>query len=579
MSRRPLPRAALVWVAAAVLFLAAACEKDPNDAATWIPKLNKTETLDEAVRNLERLKDLRAIKPLGEAWKKWNKPSKILRAMINIAQFNDPTGKQAYIKRVPDYKDALPYLIEAVETYDPSIQQSIDDAALAADHLGRSKDPQAIEVLVKTANKSMPKTSPANRVRAAAIRALGNFKDQRAVDTLIKVLSADPEEQNVRLHAAAALALAETGDPKGLPALAKAAFVGPIFNQVRQGFSRSGKPAVATALEIYEGKQADVVAFAKEKDFAKIAPGAMTYKGALLLGDLRATEAAGKLAAGLKNKKNDPIGFDPQTGAPYSFAHMGILDALKRIGDPKTADEVWEYFVAKDTEDFMKPLAIDTYSTLTTSTAHLDEIKKIIEDEEADAQLRFAAMFAWGRLGRTPAHLKEAKDMLARQEARGKALDEQIKKAGDSDTEKLDNLKLINEQMVPLLKDTVARVEIAVECKEDAACYAKALTAQDVAVGKPGLAKAERSLWELRKLGDKAAGVLDQLLSDAVLGTSERIVREGVLLAITRVAPLPCKACQERFDKVLTSQENQTTLDLLTLETRIVYHYFLWAGT
>jgi hypothetical protein len=30
---------------------------------------------------------------------------------------------------------------------------------------------------------------------------------------------------------------------------------------------------------------------------------------------------------------------------------------------------------------------------------------------------------------------------------------------------------------------------------------------------------------------------------------------------------------------VLDAQASQTTLDLLNKETKIVYHYFLWAGT
>jgi hypothetical protein len=29
----------------------------------------------------------------------------------------------------------------------------------------------------------------------------------------------------------------------------------------------------------------------------------------------------------------------------------------------------------------------------------------------------------------------------------------------------------------------------------------------------------------------------------------------------------------------MDSQASQTTLDLLNTETRIIYHYFLWAGT
>ncbi len=579
MSSRLSPR----WiraVAVAALFLAASCEKDPNDATTWIPKLKDSGGLDEAVRNLNRLKDLRAVEPLGEAWKKWNKPSKILRAMIDISNFDDASGKKAYIVRHPDYKSALPYLIEAVKEYDPSLQQSIEDGAIAADALGKSGDPAAVEVLVNTANKSMPKTSPANRVRAASIRALGHFKDPRAIDTLIKILGADPETQDVRLHANAALALAETGDPKALPALAKAAFVGPIFSQVREGFTRAGKAAVPVAMQIFDGKQPDVLAYAAEKDFKKNAPGAMVFKGALLLGDLRAAEAVPKLIAELK-KPTQPIGFDPRTGAEQGTSHAGVLDALRRIGDPAAADPVYDYMIDDKTDDFLlRPLAMDVYSMIATDTKALPWLLKMIKDEAADPNVRNAAVIAYGRLARSSDDAAPIKALIADYDARVKKAEAKVKAAkGEQDKGAAEQEQMTAEGFEGGLKEAQARIEIAAKCKQDPACYADALDAKDVAVGQPGLPRAERALLEIRKMGKKGQPVYKKLLDAKYLGTSERIVREAILLALPRIAPLPCKDCVDAMDKVMDSQASQTTLDLLNKETKIVYHYFLWAGT
>jgi HEAT repeat protein len=580
MSSRLLPR----WIqalAVVALFLAA-CEKDPHDPETWIPKLkdSNVQTVDEAVRHLNRLKDLRAVRPLGEAWKKWNKPSKFLRAIIDISNFNDPTGKKAHIVRTPDYKDALPYLIEAVKDYDPSLQQSIEDGAIAATALGNSGDPAAIEVLIAAASKSMPKTSPANRVRAAAIKALGKFKDPRAVDTLIKILSADPDSQEIRLHAAAALALAETGDPKGLPALAKAAFVGPIFQQVRAGFTRAGKAAVPVAMQIFEGKHPEVVAYAAEKDFKKNAPGALVFKGALLLGDLRAAEAVPKLIAELK-KPTQAIGYDPRTGAEQGTSHAGVLDALRRIGDPAAAETVYEYMTAEKTDDFLlRPLAMDVYSTLSTDTKALPWLLKMIKDEAADPNVRNAAIIAYGRLGRTADDAAPIKAMVADYEAKAKKAEAKAKGAkGEQDKAAAEQDQLTNDAFAGALKETIARMDIAIKCKQDATCYADTLDAKDLAVGQPGLPRAERALLEIRKLGKKAQPVYKKLIDPKYLGTSERIVREAILLALPRIAPLPCKECAESMDQVMESQSAQTTLDLLNTETKIVYHYFLWAGT
>jgi hypothetical protein len=573
----------LLWLAAVVAFsaTAVACEKDPHDPLTWTPKLEAQETYVEALRNLDRLKDLRAIKPIGEAWIKWNKPSNALRAIISIASFSDPTGKIAYIKREPDYKEALPYLVKAVDDYDAASQTSIEDAALAANHLGRSKEPAALDALVRQASKSMPKSAPANRVKAACIRALGNFKDPRAVATLIKVLDADPESQDVRLAANAALALAETGDPQALPALAKAAFVGPIFPQVRQGFTRAGKPAVPVALEILDGKQAEAAAYAKEKNFAKIAPGAMVYKGALLAGDLRAKEAVPKLIAKLK-EPTAATGYDPRTGAEYGTSHVGVLAALKLIGDPSAADAVYDYMTNEKTDDFaLRPLAIDAYSMLASDLSKAGPwLLKNINDEGTDPNVRNASIIAYGRLGRSAADAAPLKEKIASYEASAKKWEAKAKSAKkDDDKANAEQEQATAQAQADALKEGTYRIEIAEQCKQDPACYAAALDAKDVQVGKPGLAKAERALLEIRKLGPKAASVTDKLLEEKNIGTSERIVREGILLALPRIAPLPCKTCAEKMNKVMESQASQTTLDLLNTETRIMYHYFLWAGT
>src|SRR5262249_6733886 len=95
-------------------------------------------------------------------------------------------------------------------------------------------------------------------------------------------------------------------------------------------------------------------------------------------------------------------------------------------------------------------------------------------------------------------------------------------------------------------------------------------------VGSPNLARAERALLELGKLGEGATGQTDALLAGAE--TTERFVRQGILLALPRVAKLPCQKCADRLNQVIEKQADTTTLDFLTGETRIVYHYFLWAG-
>ena len=194
-----------------------ACEKDPNDPQTWIGKLDDRAELNQALRHLERMGDPVAIKPLGEAWKKLNKPSNVLRVMINLAGTPDKSGKT-------HWGDALPYLIDAVENFDQAAARSIDDAVVACDALGRSGDPSVVPAMLSAAQKPLPKLHPGNQVRGACIRALGSFKDPKVADVLIRILQTAPDKQPIQLNAAAALGLAESGDARALPALVNAMY-------------------------------------------------------------------------------------------------------------------------------------------------------------------------------------------------------------------------------------------------------------------------------------------------------------------------------------------------------------------
>lgn len=563
-------RTALVTMAA-MLFWVAACEKDPHDPKTWIGKLDEPTEVDEAVRNLERLKDPVAVQPLGELWRRMNRPSKVLRAIISIAGHEDPAKG-----RKPEWKDALPFLLEAVEKFDPGDERSIDDATVACEALGKAGDPSAVPVLISAVQKPMPKLSPANRVRIAAVRALGHFKEPRAVSQLIKVLQADPEQQRVQLHAAAALALAETGDPQALPALKMALFIGPIYSQVRTGITRVGKPAVQAMMAMYQEKDAEVQAYAKEKNFAKIAPGQVVFKGALLLGDMRVKEAVPALLEGLKAESKISA-FNEKTGEPGPGTHMAILDALHKIGDPSAAGALWAYATDPKTDDAIRPRAIDVYSWLSADTSALDQLQKWFEAADQEDQIRAVAAIAYGRIARTEAQARVLDAQIKKYDAQVKAAEARIQAAkSQADKDRAESEKATAEQWRGVFQEARYRVDAALQCKDDPVCYAGLFAGKDVAIGRPGLPKAERAAVELYRMGSKGAPALDAVLQHA--DTTERLVRDGILLALPRIAPLPCAKCAERLHQVIESQASQTTLDALNAETRILYHYFLWAG-
>jgi hypothetical protein len=563
--RRVLPL--LLWLSAAAL----GCEKDPHDAQTWIDKLDDPREVDEAIRNLERLKDPKAIKPLGELWRKLNRPSKVLRVIGAIAQHADAGGK-------PHYQDAIPIFKEAIENFDPADERSIDDARFACDLIGKAGDASAVDLLIKTAQKPMPRLSPANQVRIAAVKALGKFKDPRAVDVLIKILQTDPANQHVSLHYAAANALGETGDPRGLEALKQALiFVGPIYKAVRSGITRVGKPAVPAMRQLFLEKDADIAKMARDKKLSEKAPGVLVFKGAALLGDLRAKEAVPELLAGLRADARVSY-YDEKTGAPGPPTHNAILDALKKIGDPSAANAVWAYASDAKTDDAVRPFAIDTYSWLGNGRDALPKLLEWIKDDNAEDSIKITAIVTYGRLGRSQKDAKELDPYIQKYEAKIKAAEDKIKNAkSDADKAAGEDEKAVASQWKQLYLESRYRIETAVECKEDPMCYAKKIGDKDVQANKPGLPKAERALVELFKMGDKGRPALDELLKHA--DTSERILRDGINLALPRIAPKPCKPCADRLGTVLEQQSSQTTLDALNDDTKIVYHYFLWAGS
>jgi HEAT repeat protein len=537
-----------------------------------VEELNDRASLSKALRRLERAGDVKTIKPLGEAWKKHNKQSNILRVLISVAGRKDDKGNA-------HWDDAVPYLIDAVKNFDQAARSSIDDAVVACDALGRSGDPQVVPTLLSAAQAPLPKLHPGNAVRGACIRALGSFKDPKIADVLIRILETDPERQRIHLNAAAALALAESGDARALPALINAMlFMPAVFPQARAAITRVGKPAIPKLMELFQEKDAEIAKKMKEKQLDKKAPGALVFKSALLLGDLRAKEAIPLLTAGLKAEPKIAF-FDERSGAPGPSTHDGILGALRTIMDPAAAGAVRAYMLDPKTYDGTRPTAIDVYSMIAVDDPALGELVKFIKDDKAEQQIRLASMIAYGRLARTAEEQKALDELFESWDGKLKRAESAVKAAkNDEERAKQEDERQVAAYWRDALNESRQRISVAIECKADPACYAKALppAVKDFKPGTPALPRAERSLIELAKMGDKATSATDALL--AASDVTERFVRQGILLALPRIAPLPCQKCADRLGEVIEAQSSSTTLDFLTNETKIVQHFFLWAG-
>lgn len=589
-------------LAGAFLLTLCACPKDEYDPDTWIDKLDDPEDAQEfnyAVTRLEQLRDPKAIAPLAKAWERYNRASNILRAMVHLAGEEEFQGKKG-----PFWEDAIPSLEKAVADFDVADRRSIDDAVFAADALGQAKDSDTIPTLIDAATKKMPKLSPGQNVRIAAIRALGNFgKNERVVDTLVRVLEADVKEQDIRLHAAAANALAQTGHPKALQPLLKALYaISPIYQQVRNAITRLGPTAIPELIKIFQGKHAEINKFAKENDFATDcdsaqgpkskckAPGNLRFKAATLLGDLHAEKAAPILAKALKSSPKVAF-FNPKTGAPGPPDHQGILDALKKIGDEATADDVLAYAKDKGTDDQTRPIAYDVYSMLATDRKGLSYLESVIRDDSIEEdQIRLSAGMAFARLATKKADLKVLDGLKRRYTELAESYDKKAEKA----TKEFD--KSYNQRTADQYRTTAStfeqyktRARVGIDCRGDVKCYVKFLSMTPDQVLEelkvPGrdkmkrnlknahrIAALERALLDLRKMGPAAKDAVPKLLELAK--STEHIIRDGVLLAMVKITGRDCAKCRDRLAEVIDEQKDQSTLDILTADTKVVLHYY-----
>lgn len=322
-------------VALALVLTQTGCPDDPHDASTWTDKLGDKHELERALTELQRLKDPDSIGPLAKAWEDNNKPARILRIIISIADQYDPESDkyrnlsaaaarrvdpddkkykaereitdpderekirkaryEADIRRTygpfyekgPYWEKAVPVLQKAVAEYlgDDNNDRLIENAIAAVDALGKAKEFGAdndVQVIIDAAKHSVPADSKAQVVRVAALRALGKWSESElAKTTLIDVLKmAGEEDQHAAVFAAAADALGYAQSTDAIDPMIKAMFNLPaVYGFCRRSLVAIGKPAIKPLLQVFEGKHKEMNEFAKEKKFAASCEGYKTIGG------------------------------------------------------------------------------------------------------------------------------------------------------------------------------------------------------------------------------------------------------------------------------------------------------------
>ena len=247
---------------------------------TWAKQLKNLRTQKEALDHLANM-DVEKARPAVPALIELYKDTKRPEHLEALARYLDPRTK--------------PIMIEALDYTD----DDFDRATIAAGVLGDMKAPDAVDPLIKAAEKQLPIKSRANNARIAAMRALVKIGDKRAVPTLMKILTTSADDQDFLLNQKAALGLAEFRDPQSIPALIKGLFMTGrgtgIFQECRLALVRIGAPAVDPLIQLLQEKNADIQEMAAKLKFEEPppvgTPGVVPHKAAILLGDLRAKKA------------------------------------------------------------------------------------------------------------------------------------------------------------------------------------------------------------------------------------------------------------------------------------------------
>jgi HEAT repeat protein len=486
-----------------IVTLAACASKD--DPAYWVGRLSDSDpkVVEEAVGQLGKLGKAEAVEPLCALYAKHPR-HEILQAILALRERPGfPRNK------------AVPTLIAALDF----TEDTYHSANVAAEALGDMKASEAIPALVKVLEKPLPVKSRANLTKLTAIQAMGKIGGDVAVDALVRASLRPAEEQDFPIAIAAAGALGEIGGEKAVPALIQGLFLAgrglQMYPTARVSLVKIGKPAIQPLIDTLERKNADVEALAKKLEFV---PGILEFKAALALGELRAEAAIPALRALLKA----PVfGDENET----SRSHNGAITALGMIGgEDAAADLAWAMEKHPDWKIRAKAAEMLNIVGSTKALPKLLQTAKsgfFMMDGDKYNEIRWAAALAFSKIG-TP---------------EGYAQLEPIVKASTP------------EQGRDIFDEALLRLELARDCKEDVACYAKGLDD-----AKP--AKQEAAAFQLSRRPE-AKSQLAALA--AKVSSREPVIRLAVLHALDRLAHKDCADCIAKLEEQIKRDERKTT--------------------
>ena len=287
-------------------------------------------------------------------------------------------------------------------------------------------------------------------------------------------------------------------------------------------------------------------------------------------------EDLGKIAA--DNKADDTLRQEAATAfarLSHEARDITVLEAL--------AQKYFEASAKKRAEANGKPK-----TTADAADKEFEKAKKLVEDAKATA------------LKATHDNAKSVEDIKAAVAAAKKAEDDfKVAKKAHKDAvepyKAADGAAKAYKGYARMFQTHIARIEIAIRCRQDIKCYADSLKLKPDEAAKNNAsyikdikdwtkdeqlslveANVERAMLEIGKRGTKAAALTDTLLDSAK--SDNRLIRQSILLALPKIATVPCASCEAKLQAAIRAGEGKTTLGDLNLETTMMKNYFGWAG-
>jgi hypothetical protein len=264
-------RAALIAVALAI----GGCHADPDDAAGQAGELNDAVRRQNAISNLTRLYTTALSNNNGDRQN---------AAVKAIADASIEKLTQCYIDHPEDSQNGLNIINLLFEMRDarsiPALTKALpwraevneEHAIRAAQTLRNMEIPESDkEGAIAGITDALERVNGArpidNRMRIEFINALGAIGDRRATPALVRVATAQVEEQNFLINRLAVQQLGRLADPASVPALVKCLFLfAPSNPQMRvndvaaEALVRIGRPAYEPLLAVLRGQDAEVMA-------------------------------------------------------------------------------------------------------------------------------------------------------------------------------------------------------------------------------------------------------------------------------------------------------------------------------